>query len=85
MQLRWRPIPIPTTSKLDFLDGLRTITTCGDAAAQTGMASHVYIANASMERKYFHNADGELLIVPQENNIKIVSEFGIIIAGREKL
>jgi homogentisate 1,2-dioxygenase len=34
-----------------------------------------------MERKYFHNADGELLIVPQENSIKIVSEFGIIVAG----
>lgn len=81
MQLRWQPIPIPTTGKLDFLDGLRTITTCGDAAAQTGMASHVYVANDSMERKYFHNADGELLIVPQENSIKIVSEFGIIVAG----
>ncbi|MCY4303793.1 MAG: homogentisate 1,2-dioxygenase [Aestuariivita sp.] len=79
MQLRWQPLPIPTEGDVDFLAGLRTIATCGDAAMQSGMASHVYIANTSMKNRYLHNADGEFLIVPQENSIKLLTEFGIII------
>ena len=79
-QMRWRPIAIPK-ERCDFLDGLRTITTCGDVHVQVGMASHVYVANASMERKYFYNADGELLLVPQENAIRVFTECGLIDAG----
>ena len=30
----------------DFLAGMRTMTTAGDVARQTGMAAHVYVANA---------------------------------------
>ena len=45
------------------------------------MASHIYVANASMERKYFYNADGELLLVPQENAIRVFTECGLIEAG----
>ena len=33
---------------------------------QTGMAVHVYAANRSMTDRYFYNADGEMLIVPQQ-------------------
>ena len=80
MQLRWQPLPIPDDGDIDFLAGLRTIATCGDASMQAGMASHVYIANAAMKNRYFLNADGEFLIVPQENSIKLLTEFGIIIA-----
>ncbi|MEL7107560.1 MAG: homogentisate 1,2-dioxygenase [Pseudomonadota bacterium] len=79
MQLRWQPMPMPD-EPTDFLDGLATITTCGDATMQAGMASHVYLANTSMERRAFMNADGEMLFVPQENSTKFVTEFGIIIA-----
>ena len=79
MQLRWQPMPIPD-EPTDFLDGLATITTCGDAAVQAGMASHVYLANRPMERRAFMNADGEMLFVPQENSIRFVTEFGIIVA-----
>lgn len=80
-QLRWQPIDIPEDGAVDFLMGLRTIATCGNAAAQTGLAAHVFVANASMGRKYFHNADGELLIVPQHNTMKLVTEMGIIVAA----
>ena len=80
MQLRWKPVPIPDTGKVDFLDGLTTLATCGDASTQAGMASHVYAANASMERKIFQNADGELLIVPQSNPLRLVTELGVIVA-----
>ena len=79
MQLRWHPTAIPDDAT-DFLDGLATMTTCGDAAMQAGMASHVYVANRSMGRRYFQNSDGEMLFVPQLNAIKLVTEFGIFIA-----
>lgn len=80
MQLRWQPIPLPQEGAVDFLDGLRTMTTCGNAAAGAGMAAHVYVANASMTNRYFCNADGEMLFVPQENAIRLLTEMGIIVA-----
>src|SRR3954466_14904939 len=33
--LRWNPVPIPQEG-ISFLEGVRTITTAGDAAAQSG-------------------------------------------------
>ena len=64
-QMRWDPIPIPDTPA-DFVDGLVTFAANGDAATQTGCGIHYYLANRSMEGRYFYNADGELLIVPQQ-------------------
>ena len=81
MPLRWPPIPIPSGGRTDFLSGLRTIAAGGDAAMQAGMASHVYVADASMERRYFQNRDGELLVVPQRNRIRLLTELGILVAG----
>lgn len=81
MQLRWRPMPVPKDEITDFVDGLATVTTCGDASMQAGMASHVYTANASMERKIFINCDGEMLFIPELNRIKLVTEFGVISAA----
>jgi homogentisate 1,2-dioxygenase len=76
-QLRWNPIPIPD-EPLDFLTGLRTIATSGDVFCQLGMASHVYVATRSMDNKYFYDADGELLIVPQVNGLRLRTECGVI-------
>ena len=33
-----------------------------------------------MGSKVFTNADGEMLILPQVNGVKFVTEFGIIVA-----
>lgn len=76
-QLRWDPIPIPETPTT-FLQGVRTITTAGDCMTQTGMSSHVYVMNTATENDYLFNADGELLIVPQEGNICFFTEMGRI-------
>lgn len=76
-QLRWNPMPMPN-GETDFIAGIRTMTTAGDAQGQSGMAAHVYAANKSMVDDYFFNADGELLIVPQEGGIRIKTEMGII-------
>jgi homogentisate 1,2-dioxygenase len=76
-QLRWNPCPIPS-EQLTFLDGMKTITTAGDAESQTGMAAHITVVTRSMERQYLSNADGELLIVAQHNALRFCTEFGVI-------
>ena len=44
-QYRWDPIP-HTDEKLDWLTGMRTMSTAGDVNVQLGMASHVYLVTA---------------------------------------
>jgi homogentisate 1,2-dioxygenase len=75
--LRWSPVPIPQDAG-DFLTGMRTVTTCGDAASRTGMAAHLYLATRSMDRACFWNADGELLVLPQQGSLRLRTEFGVI-------
>ena len=75
--LRWSPPPAPT-EKLDFISGIRTMTTAGDVNTQTGMSAGIYFANASMVDDYFYNADGELLIVPQSGALRFCTELGNI-------
>ena len=76
-QLRWDPTPFPD-GEVTFLGGLRTITTAGDSDTQVGMAAHVLLVTASMTDAYFFNADGEYLVVAQENALRFRTEFGII-------
>ena len=76
-QLRWDPWPLPT-APTDFLEGLITVAGNGSAAAQHGIGIHVYTANRSMQGRYFYDADGELLIVPQLGRLKIGTELGVL-------
>ncbi|MFO1115510.1 MAG: homogentisate 1,2-dioxygenase [Beijerinckiaceae bacterium] len=78
--MRWSPIPLPKES-VSFLEGVRTITTAGDAGALAGMSASVYLVTRSMQDEVFYNADGELLFVPQEGAIRLATEFGIIDAA----
>ena len=75
-RLRWAPMPMPQ-EPTDFLDGLATLATAGDARAQRGASVHAYAANRSMER-VLCDADGELLIVPQEGALALATEMGRI-------
>lgn len=72
--MRWSPIPLPKES-VSFLEGVRTITTAGDAGALAGMSASVYLVTRSMQDEVFYNADGELLFVPQEGAIRLATEF----------
>ena len=73
-RLRWDPFPVASKSA-DFLDGLATIAGSGDPAMQAGLAVHIYRANRSMKR-YFWNADGELMLVPEQGALSLVTELG---------
>ena len=83
-QYRWDPIPVPDRP-LTFLTGMRTMTTAGDVNTQIGMAAHVYLATASMEREVFYSADSELLVVPQEGRLRFATELGTLEVGPQQV
>jgi homogentisate 1,2-dioxygenase len=64
-QLRWNPLPLPD-SETDFIDGLVTI------------AVHIYRANKPMSERFFYNADGEMMVVPEKGRLEILTELGVI-------
>ena len=70
-RLRWDPLPLPD-EPTDFIDGLASI------AGNAGMGVHLYAATLSMKCRAFFDADGELLIVPQQGRLRIVTEMGLI-------
>ncbi|MDV3469975.1 homogentisate 1,2-dioxygenase [Stenotrophomonas sp. C3(2023)] len=76
-QLRWSPLPMPE-APVDFIEGLYTMGGNGGPDAHTGVAIHLYAANRDMQGRYFYNADGELLIVPQLGRLRLLSEFGVV-------
>jgi homogentisate 1,2-dioxygenase len=73
-RLRWNPWPMPADA--DFVQGMFTVAGNGQPATQDGVAAHVYCANRSMQDRYFANADGEMLIVPQSGPLLIHTELG---------
>jgi len=76
-QLRWDPFPFPDGAT-DFIDGLMTIAGNGNVCAQAGIAIHVYACNRSMRDRWFYNADGEMLIVPQQGTLEVATELGVL-------
>ena len=76
-QLRWSPMPAPLVPT-DFIDGMFTIAGNGGAAQQAGVGIHVYAANRSMLGRYFYNADAEMLVVPQQGRLRLLTELGVI-------
>ena len=76
-QYRWDPVP-HSSKPLDWLTGMRTMTTAGDVNTQIGMASHIYLVTETMLESYFYSADSELLIVPQQGQLRFFTELGII-------
>src|SRR5262245_848944 len=83
-QLRWDPLPLPTTPT-DFVDGLVTYAGNGDPHAQSGCGVHLFAANRSMEGRVFYDADGELLIVPQQGRLRFATELGVIEAEPQEI
>jgi homogentisate 1,2-dioxygenase len=76
-QCRWDPVP-HAEGPLTWVTGMRTVTTASDVNTQTGMAAQVYLVTASMRNDYFHSADGELLVVPQEGRLRFCTKLGVI-------
>ena len=79
-RLRWQPMPMPSTPT-DFVQGLTTLATAGDARAQHGVSVHVFAINRPMVDRVLFDADGELLLVPQEGALRIATELGVLEAA----
>ena len=75
--LRWDPPPLPE-KPTDFIGGLATMTAAGDSDSHAGMAAHIYGCDRPMTDDYFLNRDGEFLIVPQLNGLRLRTEFGVL-------
>ncbi len=76
-QFRWDPLVLPSTPT-DFVEGLVPIAGNGSPDSQAGCALYLYAANRSMHRRFFYNADGEMLIVPQTGTLTVDTELGRI-------
>ena len=74
-RLRWDP-PVDLPAGADFVDGMVTMLANRDPADLEGVAVHLYRASKSMTRRVFVDADGELLIIPQQGTLKILTELG---------
>ena len=76
--LRWHPMPLDGAAGADFIEGMHTIAANGDAESQAGVGSLMYLAGRSMDKRAFVNADGEILVVPQQGRLVIKTELGVL-------
>ena len=83
-RLRWDAAPYPDGA-VDFVDSWITVCGNGDTGQGAGVAVHLYAATRDMQGRAFFNADGELLIVPQEGRLAITTEFGLVEVGPEEI
>ena len=79
-RLRWSPLALEGLGEgeVDFVDGMTTMLASHPPDSQTGVALHVYRATKGMERRAFVSADGELLVIPQQGRLKLLTEMGRI-------
>jgi homogentisate 1,2-dioxygenase len=76
-RLRWDALPLPLEdAPADWVDGLFTVAGNGDSKTRAGLAIHLYAANKDMTDRYFVDADGELLFVPELGAIVLHTELG---------
>ena len=83
-RLRWDPLPTPGEG-VDFVDGLVTYAGNGDVGTGVGIGVHVFAATASMTKRVFFSADGELLIVPYQGRLRLETEMGIVEVEPEQI
>ncbi len=76
-KLRWSPLPLPD-APTDFVEGLFTMAGNGGPEAGAGVGIHLYAANRDMQGRFFYDADGELLLVPQQGRLHIETELGVL-------
>ena len=75
-QIRWKPFPLPSSSSVDFVEGLKRLAGAGDAKTRHGVVIYIYTASCNMTNKCMFNSDGDFLIVPQEGKLFVTTEFG---------
>jgi homogentisate 1,2-dioxygenase len=55
-------MPDQSLDKVDFVDGLKTISGAGSPQMRDGLAISVFTCNKDMGKRSFYNSDGDFLI-----------------------
>ncbi len=76
-RLRWGPVGGPV-GPVDLIDGMVTMLVNRDPADLEGVAVHIYAASRDMDARAFMNADGEMLFIPQQGRLALLTELGRI-------
>tara|TARA_B100000686_G_C16747049_1_gene950093 strand:+ start:696 stop:1991 length:1296 start_codon:yes stop_codon:yes gene_type:complete len=76
-QMRWDPTST-LAAQTDFIQGLFPFCENGSADDGKGLGIYFYAANHNMEDTFFYSADGELMFVPQDGNMRIETEMGVL-------
>ena len=79
-RLRWDPVA-PIAGDADLIDGMTTMLVNRDPADLEGVALHVFAATKDMTSRVFVDADGELLLIPQEGRLDLLTELGRIVVA----
>lgn len=88
-RLRWQPrddaapdrtaaADADTDTDTDFLRGLFRIGENGLPEDRNGLSIYSYWCNTSMDGEAFYNADGDLLILPQQGELVLQTELGML-------
>src|ERR1044071_429935 len=73
-RLRWTPPELPDGR--DFVDGLVTLLQARVPEDLEGCAVHCYRATKGMDGRVLVDADGELMIIPQQGAVELQTELG---------
>lgn len=76
--MRWSPLAYSEHKKPDFIEGLTPVAMSGsfyDPAA----AAYLYEIQNTSKEIFFCNADGEWLWIPQEGELQLDTEFGVLL------
>lgn len=76
-RLRWSPKTMPDDA-CDWLDSLEPMLANGSCDQQAGVMVSRWAATRDMDHRIFFNADGELLLVPEQGAIRIETELGVM-------
>ena len=79
----WGRLPDPgydvdAASSTTFVQGLKVLGGHGDATLKEGLAIYQYAFDTNMEREAFTTHDGELLIIPQDGALDVLTEMGML-------
>ncbi|TGZ77849.1 homogentisate 1,2-dioxygenase [Ascodesmis nigricans] len=77
-QLRWSPLPFPSEPTC-FLRGVHALAGTGSPTLKNGLEISIFSLTASMDpNTAFYSADGDYLLVPQDGDLDITTEFGAL-------
>ncbi|MFZ4688861.1 MAG: homogentisate 1,2-dioxygenase [Polymorphobacter sp.] len=74
-RLRWNPREIPA-EPTRFIDSITPMLANGDPETLSGVTLSTYVFTENAPNQVFFSADSELLIIPEQGDLRLFTEFG---------